>query len=192
MIRVDDLRVSKNGNLICSVPKLSLNNGEALAIVGRNGCGKTTLLRVLAGLELGYEGRCSIAAERRERVFVHQAPYLFRGTALSNVMYGVRARRLSGGQQRARTWLEKLRVGPLAQSRASQLSGGERRRVALARALATDARLLLLDEPLAEMDDEGIDAVANVLSSLGDASIVITSPTTLPDRLSGIQEYRMS
>ena len=192
MIRAKDLRVSKNGNLICSVPELSMSKSETLAIIGRNGCGKTTLLRVLAGLEPDYQGLCSVAASRRERVFVHQAPYLFRGTALSNVMYGIRARRLIGGEGRARTWLEELRIGALADSRAHRLSGGERRRVALARALATDARLLLLDEPLAEMDDEGIDAVANVLSSLGDASIVITSPTTLPDRLSGIQEYRMS
>ena len=185
MVNITDLRVTKNGNTICSVPHLAVQPGERLAIVGRNGSGKSTLLRVLGGLERDYKGRCVIAASWRERTYVHQSPFLFRGSVLFNVTYGLRARgqSRSSSETAAMHWLEMLGIRQIAGSPGKYLSGGETRRVALARAMACNPRLLLLDEPLAEIDDEGVARLQNVLAALPQTTIVIATPTKLPDGL---------
>lgn len=185
MIAIRDLRVVKASKTICSVPQLAVAPGERVAIVGANGSGKTTLLRVLAGLEPRFDGACAVRAPPRERVYVHQAPYMFRGTALFNAAYGLRASGMGAreSQRHAQNWLDRLGVGELAQMRAARLSGGERRRVALARAMALRPQLLLLDEPLADMDESGAQAVADALTELHGSTILIASPTAVPENL---------
>ncbi|HID77063.1 MAG TPA: ATP-binding cassette domain-containing protein, partial [Planctomycetaceae bacterium] len=83
----------------------------------------------------------------------------------------------------ARRWLDRLGVAHLAGRHVAQLSGGELRRVALARALAIQPQLLLLDEPLADLDGDGVEAVCRVLAELPDVTMLIASPTPLPDNL---------
>jgi len=154
MITIEHLHVEKAGRTICSVEQLNVSKGERVAIVGENGSGKTTLLRVLAGLETGYRGQCHTAAARSERTYVGQSPYLFRGTVLFNVTYGLRHRpaRRAERDRLAHDWLGRFGLAGQAQERVEHLSGGERRRVALARAMVLRPRLLLLDEPLADLD----------------------------------------
>ncbi|MBQ12747.1 MAG: ABC transporter ATP-binding protein [Planctomyces sp.] len=184
-IELNNLRVRKNGTTICAIDQLSVAAGSRLGIVGENGSGKSTLLRVLAGLEVGIEGTCRIAVPQIDRVYVHQQPLLFRGSVVSNVMYGLRARGIAGAEcrRRARQWMERTGVWRLAESPSRQLSGGERKRTALARALAIEPKLLLLDEPLADLDDDGTGRVLEVLEELSGTTVVITSPTSPPDRL---------
>ncbi len=182
MLRIRKLNVEKAGRKICHVGELDVARGERLAVIGPNGSGKTTLLRVVGGLESHFAGECRVDAPHRDRVYVHQAPYLLRGSVLFNTTYGLAARRMPRRQRKAaaREWLVALGVEHLIHRRGRRLSGGETRRVALARALAVRPDLLLLDEPLADLDEAGIAAVCRALSALPNTTILIASPVPLP------------
>ncbi len=182
MIEITNLKVERDGKPICKVDQLSIAAGQRVAILGTNGSGKTTLLRVLAGLTNDFLGTCRIAVDCKQRTYLHQQPFLFRGSVLANVCYGQRngSQRNGAGQGDANEWLERLQVGHLAERTTADLSGGERRRVALARALAMRPQLLLLDEPLADLDDEANAIVCETLTQLADTTLVIASPIALP------------
>ncbi|MCF6524719.1 ABC transporter permease [Streptomyces sp. JJ36] len=137
--------------------------GTTVAVVGPNGAGKTTLLRALLGLtprahaelHLGEADVTALPPHRRGVSWVPQSGALFPHlTALGNTAYGLRAHGTPRAEARraAQLWLDRLGVGGLAHRRPAQLSGGQAGRVALARALAARPRLLLLDEPLAALD----------------------------------------
>ena len=143
--------------------------GEVAAVLGPNGAGKTTVLRALAGLlrlasgRVMLDGRVLEDPARRIRVPVERRPvgmvfqdYLLfpHMSAVENVAFGLRARgvRRSAARRTAHAWLERLGLPDAADASPRTLSGGQQQRVALARALATDPRLLLLDEPLAALD----------------------------------------
>lgn len=142
--------------------------GQVTAVVGPNGSGKSTLLRAVAGLEsisegvLELDGRVLddgqgvfVPAEDRPTGMVFQDYLLFPHLSVrENVAFGLRARGSSARDARARAqdWLGQFDLEDLAERRPSQLSGGQAQRVALVRALATEPRALLLDEPLAALD----------------------------------------
>ncbi|MGP3977418.1 ABC transporter permease [Streptomyces sp. 8N114] len=137
--------------------------GTTVAVVGANGAGKTTLLRALLGLtpraraelSLGDSEVGALPPHQRGVAWVPQDGALFPHlSALSNTAYGLRAQgiRRTEARRQAQEWLVRLGVGHLAHRRPGQLSGGQAGRVALARALAARPRLLLLDEPLAALD----------------------------------------
>ena len=177
MIEITNLNVERESKTICSVEQLQAKAGDRLAVIGSNGSGKTTLLRILAGLEHDYHGQCVVDLSYRGRTYLHQRPYLFRGSVLSNVRYGQRAR----GGRLAEQWLEQLGIAHLANRSTENLSGGEIRRVALARSLVCQPRLLLLDEPFAELDPQASITVCEALNSLQDTTLIIASPNELPD-----------
>ncbi|KQX56921.1 MULTISPECIES: ABC transporter permease [unclassified Streptomyces] len=142
---------------------LDAGPGTTIAVVGPNGAGKTTLLRALLGLtprahatlRLGDTDVTALPPHRRHVAWVPQDGALFpHMNALANTAYGLRAQGVPRAEARreARAWLDRLGVGHLAHRRPAQLSGGQAQRVALARALAARPRLLVLDEPLAALD----------------------------------------
>ncbi|GAA2468941.1 ABC transporter permease [Streptomyces mauvecolor] len=142
---------------------LEADPGITIAVVGENGAGKTTLLRALLGLtprahaelRLGDLDVTALPPHKRGVAWVPQDGALFPHlTALANTAYGLRAQGVARAEARAaaQRWLDRLGVGHLAHRRPAQLSGGQAQRVALARALAARPRLLLLDEPLAALD----------------------------------------
>ncbi len=142
---------------------LAVREGEMLSIVGPSGSGKSTLLRVASGLSAPSSGRVLLdgvdvtdqPVERRGLTAMFQQPHLFTHlSVLDNVAFGPRLRGASRGEAReiARRYLSLVHLGDLAGRRTRQLSGGQQQRVALARALATERRVLLLDEPFSALD----------------------------------------
>ncbi|MGH9039432.1 MAG: ABC transporter ATP-binding protein [Acidimicrobiia bacterium] len=143
--------------------------GELVALLGPNGAGKTTLLKILAGLVAPDRGRVvldgavlddvatarHVPVERRPVGYVFQDYLLFPHlSALENVAFGLRSRGIPKREARrgAGEWLDRVGLAEHADARPAALSGGQAQRVALARALATEPRVLLLDEPLAALD----------------------------------------
>jgi len=142
---------------------LAIFKGEIFALVGASGCGKTTLLRMLAGFAQQSTGRISIDGVDVTEVPPHERPVnmMFQSYALfphmtveRNVGYGLRRLPLDAQTRarRIREALDMVQLGPLAERKPHQLSGGQRQRVALARALIRRPKVLLLDEPLSALD----------------------------------------
>lgn len=135
---------------------LALEPGEIVALVGPSGCGKSTALRLLAGLEQPTSGRVERAAGRGETSVVFQAATLMPWAgALDNVALPLELAGLERAQARseAAQALARVRLRGAHEAKPAQLSGGMAMRVSLARALVTQPRLLLLDEPFAALDE---------------------------------------
>ena len=146
---------------------LDFPDGQLVALLGPSGCGKTTLLRIIAGLESADGGQVILEGEdatnvhvrEREVGFVFQHYALFRHmTVFDNIAFGLRVRpratRPSEAEikKRVTRLLDLVQLGFLADRYPAQLSGGQRQRIALARALAVEPRVLLLDEPFGALD----------------------------------------
>jgi sulfate/thiosulfate transport system ATP-binding protein len=147
--------------------RLDVRSGELLALLGPSGSGKTTLLRIVAGLDWPDRGQVQFDGEdalsrpagKRQVGFVFQHYALFRHmTVFENVAFGLRARPRNERpseveiRRRVEQLLDLVQLGWLAKRHPTQLSGGQRQRIALARALAIEPRVLLLDEPFGSLD----------------------------------------
>lgn len=152
---------------------LAVGEGEILALVGPSGCGKSTALRLLAGLEAPTGGQVTRAAGRGETAVVFQAPTLApwlsarANAALPLELAGVPA---AEARRRADAALARVGLAGAETARPAQLSGGMAMRVSLARAMVTEPRLLLLDEPFAALDEITRRALADDVLALWDAS----------------------
>lgn len=152
---------------------LELTAGDIVALVGPSGCGKSTALRLLAGLEAPTRGEVVRAAGRGETSVVFQAPTLAPWlSARANVALPLELAGLSKAEAgvRADAALARVGLGGAEAARPAQLSGGMAMRVSLARALVTDPRLLLLDEPFAALDEITRRALADDVLALWSGS----------------------
>lgn len=166
VLRVRGLTLARGSRPILSGVDLEASVGEIVALMGLSGSGKTTILRVLAGLERPDAGE--VAVPKAGMVF--QFHYLFEHlTALDNVCLApVHALRLTraDAERRAGQLLDQLGVSHRSRALPRELSGGEAQRVAIARALAVDPALLLLDEPTASLDPARRNDLGDVLRGL--------------------------
>ncbi len=160
MIRVVDLRksfIAPNGQRIEVLRGVTFtaNGGESIAITGASGSGKSTLLHLLGGLETADHGAIEFSDSNREIGFVFQFHYLLPDlSALENVALPLLIARWTRERayDRARTLLQDTGLGDRIDHPVSHLSGGEQQRVAVARALVTEPKLLLADEPTGNLD----------------------------------------
>jgi len=168
-LRVDDLHLSYGDNAILKGVSMQLAQGEVVSLLGPSGSGKTTLLRAVAGLELAHRGairiedrpvfdaaaKLEVPAEKRNLGLVFQSYALWpHRTVFDNVAYGLKLRKVSSSEikQRVDSALGNLGLGQLGDRLPHQLSGGQQQRVAIARALVYNPPVILMDEPLSNLD----------------------------------------
>jgi tungstate transport system ATP-binding protein len=182
--------------------ELSILRAHLYTLTGANGSGKSTLLSILAFLNRPDQGEIFFGGERvawsrkeinslRKKVtLLHQSPLLFTGTVFDNVAFGLKTRGISGNDLRQSVVdsLERVGLACFGGRNVRQLSGGEARRVALARALALNPEILLLDEPLANVDRESAGLIEQLVASLPAQGVTIVMSTHDPlqnERLKG-------
>lgn len=163
---------------VLDIDSLDIYRGEVLALVGPSGSGKSTLLRLLNFLEpptqgtinfhgVEYNGARLPGLEVRRRVTtVFQRPLLLNRSVWANVVYGLELRKSPGKEERARQALSQVGLLDASNQGALTLSGGEGQRVSLARAIALQPQVLLLDEPTANLDPYNISKIEDIIQNL--------------------------
>ena len=162
MIELSHVKKTYRDRTVLEIDTLTVPQGETLALVGPNGCGKTTLLRILAGRLKSTEGSVKAAAPV---LYLPQKPYAVRGTVLHNILLGTHKKR---GE--ALRLLEETDLLHLKDKKAASLSGGELQRMALCRLLVRPCSLLLLDEPTSACDAAGTELLLGVLRRYREAT----------------------
>ncbi|RZI86636.1 MAG: ABC transporter ATP-binding protein [Rubrivivax sp.] len=209
---VKDFGASAGGSAFRAVDKVSLEigQGEIFALLGSSGCGKTTLLRLLAGFETPTSGRILLKGQDLSSLPPYQRPLnmMFQSYALfphlsvwDNIAFGLKREGLPRARihEQVEAMLKLVQLGKFAQRKPHQLSGGQQQRVALARSLARQPSLLLLDEPLGALDkklrEETQIELVNILKSVGVTCVMVThdqeEAMTMASRIAVMSEGRI-
>ena len=194
-LSVDNLHLTYGDNPVLKGVSMELKRGEVVSLLGPSGSGKTTLLRAVAGLEkptagritignnVVYDGspRSEIPAEERNLGLVFQSYALWpHKTVFDNVAYPLKLRKVASGEikQRVQSVLEQLGLGHLGNRHPHQLSGGQQQRVAIGRALVYNPPVILLDEPLSNLDaklrEEARGFLRELIIKLGLSALMVT------------------
>ena len=192
---------------LLDVGPLSLAAGDLIVLTGDNGSGKTTLLKMLAGLEHGDRLRLTFdgleaterdypRALRRKIIYVHQHPYLFNSSIAENLRYGLKLRGMAVEERERRVeeaiaWAGMAHLEQVAPRR---LSGGEKQRVALARAKVLEPRVLLVDEPTANLDAQARAQVIELLrkTATGENCVVVACHDRELMELAGARRWHLA
>lgn len=178
LYRLEQVTRQYGERAVLDIAALEVQPGEVLALVGPSGAGKSTLLRLLNFLEppttgtiwfqgspIGADGAVALEL-RRQVTTVFQQPVLLSTSVLNNVAYGLQLRNRPQARPAARAALEQVGLGHLADTPARTLSSGEMQRVALARAIVLAPRVLLLDEPTANLDPYNVQMIEQIIADL--------------------------
>lgn len=192
ILKIVDLKKRYDTKFSLSVDNLYIEKGRILTIIGPNGSGKSTLIRLINLLERPDGGKIYFNGSeitdtginsidiRKKMSVVFQEPLLFNTSVYSNLIMGLKIRkiRLSEAKDRIDYYIGKLKIGDLLNRGTRNLSGGEKQRVSLARALVLDPELLLLDEPLANIDQSSRESLRSdlfkVLKNYGKSVVYVT------------------
>lgn len=207
MILIKNLSLSIGGKHILRNLNLEVRDGEIMALVGPSGAGKTTLLRIINMLDGQYEGKVIINGAvagtsdnmglRRSMAMVFQKPVVFSMSVYDNVAYGLRLRSVPKAEidQSVKDVLTLLDMAGREREYARHLSGGEAQRIAFARAYVLKPKLLLLDEPTANLDRNNVaiieKAIKNVNERYGTTVVLVTHSLHQARRLAGRIAFMM-
>ncbi len=192
IVEIRDVTFAYNGGSVLENVSLDIRQGDFIAMIGPNGGGKTTLLKLMLGLLKPDRGSVRVMGQPASQAapnlgYVRQDVHIqshFPITAIDVVLMGkldrkqrwTRSRKSAANRQEAMSALERLEMAAHAEKRIGELSGGQRQRVFIARSLVTSPRLLLLDEPTAGIDTKGQAELFTLLKDLNrDISILVVS-----------------
>ncbi len=188
-LRIDNVVKDFNGTKAVNGVSLDIAKGEIFALLGSSGCGKSTLLRMLAGFETPTSGRIVLDGRDMATLPPYERPMnmMFQSYALfphmsvrENIAFGLKREGLPKDQidSRVDNMLKLVQLGKFADRKPHQLSGGQQQRVALARSLAKQPQLLLLDEPLGALDkklrEQTQIELVNIIESVGVTCVMVT------------------
>ncbi|MCY7314614.1 MAG: polyamine ABC transporter ATP-binding protein [Rubrivivax sp.] len=209
-LQIQDVVKDFNGFLAVNHVSLDIAQGEIFALLGSSGCGKSTLLRMLGGFETPTSGRIVLDGQDLADLPPYQRPMnmMFQSYALfphlsvwSNIAFGLQREGLPRAQvaERVDAMLKLVQLQKFAQRKPHQLSGGQQQRVALARSLAKQPRMLLLDEPLGALDkklrEETQIELVNIIEQVGVTCVMVThdqdEAMTMASRIAIMSEGRL-
>jgi tungstate transport system ATP-binding protein len=171
-INITNLVKKYHHKTVVDIDHTQFRSATIYGVTGDNGAGKTTLLKIIAGLErydageILYNGNPLEQGMMKKITYLSQTPYLMRTSVYENIVYPLKIRNIDPMiiQNKAKNIMEELQITELKDQLATQLSGGESQKVALARALVFDPEVLLLDEPTASIDPATIDTIEEAIT----------------------------
>lgn len=180
-----DLQLVRGGRLLVNVPRIDFADHKLTVIVGPNGAGKTLLIKLLAGVLSADQGSVTwndLSPSRtgyRRLSMVLQTPVLLRRSALANITFALQSAGIDRAEARPRALavLEQAGLIHLAENSARLMSGGEKQRLVLARALAIDPEVLLLDEPVANVDPSSTLTIETMIADARDRGVTVVLVT---------------
>jgi len=175
--------VKKRDKTLIGPIDLEVAKSGVTAILGPNGSGKTTLLRVIHGLERARPGylswNCTTQEARKKQAFVFQTPIMLRQTVIQNIAYPLKLQNIKKAERLkvSREWLEQINLSEAQNLEAHLLSGGEKQKLAIARALVTNPEILFLDEPTANLDGQSTREIETIIkdASASGVRVMITT-----------------
>ena len=212
MLQLENIKksfVQPDGNRvsILDIPEFEIAAGEQVVLIGPSGCGKTTMLHTIAGITKPDSGKVVLdnveltrfSESARDRIRADKLGYVFQTfnllpgfSALENVLLGMAFAKKKTSASRARQLLEKIGLGHRLHNKPGQLSVGEQQRVAIARALANKPKLLLADEPTANVDprnqDQIVDLIASSCRDENIALLMVTHSMAVADKFERVVE----
>ncbi len=190
-MEANNISVSFKDRLLFNIPYFSLHSQEKIYLSGKNGAGKTTLLKIMAGILTPTQGYINLPKPsllqrlagfkgQTNTLYMHQSPYLFDTNVENNILYGLKNKKLSQSDKKQRLIkvLNLIELNTVRHKHVSLLSGGEKQKVALARAWICYPSVLLMDESSANLDTQSIEIEKKIIEDLIEqqgTSLVITS-----------------
>ena len=195
-----------NGQPLLNIDELRLDAGHCSVLSGANGSGKTTLMKILAGLlrpdsmQLNWQNSQLLNWKQARKllhqhvVYLHQQPFLFDTTVSNNIGYGLKHRTEKKPLYKAlvQEALEWAGLSEMAQRHARQLSGGEKQRLAMARAYVTEPSLMLMDEPMANMDQASRAQTYRLIHQLKEKGIAILISSHELEHIETLGDHHLS
>jgi len=206
VIKISNLNKNYEGKEVIKNINLEIREGEIFAVIGPSGAGKTTLLRIINLLDKPTSGKilfngidcddCDRLKTRRSMVLLFQDTAVISGSVYDNVSYGLKVRGFDKPemQEKVSTALKRMGIPGCEERDAKSLSGGEKQRMAFARATVFDPKVLLLDEPTANLDPQNVSLVENIIKKIAENKTTIIMSThrfeeaiSLADRIAVIR-----